>query len=359
MATETDGPLTRGVSLPASKELSAVLGRILDQLSLSAWMPGAILTGGVAFLVALSQSNPGGDLPSIEATATFLATPTIGGALALALAVVLSTVMTQAFEFEMIKLLEGYWSDRSWSRGWRRRRVASLADKGSELQKLVKRLERQTMKSSLAKLSGRDKALKRRLKIRASGGGKTDALPPDPEADFLLTRWRTAADPAELRRLESLETAAHDFPKMHRTMPTVLGNVLRAREDRMKLADGGNLEGFVLRNYEIIPERLIAQVSEFRTRLNMYCTLVLSWTLLALGGAVATFPYPGFLHITAVASFGICLILALASYAAAVSSARGYGAALLAADEHVVRVKMRGGSKPEGSSGASGRASGG
>ena len=115
----------------------------------------------------------------------------------------------------------------------------------------------------------------------------------------------------------------------------------------MKLADGGDLEGFILRNYELIPERLRAQVSDFRTRLNMYCTLVLAWALLALGGAAATWRYEGFLHVTTVATVGICLTLVWASYTAAVSSARGYGAALLAADDHVWRVKEKGGPKAE------------
>lgn len=322
-------------------------------------MPGIVLTGGVAFLLALHQSNPGGELPSVGSAASALATPTLGGALVLALAVVLLTVMTQAFEFEMIKLLEGYWSDRWWSRRLRRRRVASFSRKGRALKKRMKRLERQTRNAALGKLAGGDKALKRRLKIRAGGGAQTGDLPADPEADFLLLRWRTAADPAALRLLESLERAVENYPSPHRTMPTSLGNTLRAREDRMKLADGGDLEGFILRNYDIIPARLSAQVSDFRTRLNMYCTLVLAWTLLALGGAAATWQYAGFSHVTTMATVAICFALAWASYAAAGSSARGYGAGLLAADQHVHDVKSSDGSKPEESLDALGTAQGG
>lgn len=358
MSSDSGRPPNQRVSVPASKELSAVLGRILDQLSLSAWMPGIVLTGGAAFLVALSHSNPDGEFPSIASAAATLATPTLGGALVLTLAVVLSTVMTQAFEFEMIKLLEGYWSDRWWSRGLRRRRVTSLAAKGVEVHKLARRLERQTLKSSLGKLAGGDKALKRRLKARAKVLRDHVGLPPDPEADYLLARWRTAADPAALRRLEAVERAARNCPAPHRTMPTRLGNTLRAREDRMKLSDGGDLEGFILRNYERIPERLILQVSDFRTRLNMYCTLVLAWILLALAGVAATWTYGGFFHVTTVVNVLVCLLLGRMSYAAALSSARGYGAALLAADDHVTGVIAKGGSKPVESSDVVGTAPG-
>ena len=159
--------LRRGASaLPASKELSAVLGRILDQLSLSAWMPGIVVASGTAWLIALGHSNSHHEFPSLSSTAASLATPTIGGALVLVFAVVLSTVMTQAFEFEMIKVLEGYWSDRWFSRALRRRRVARLAEKGVELNELVEQLEHRAKKASLARLSGGDKALKRRLRAR-------------------------------------------------------------------------------------------------------------------------------------------------------------------------------------------------
>ena len=123
--------------------------------------------------------------------------------------------------------------------------------------------------------------------------------------------------------------------------------------------DGGDLEGFILRNYEILPERLITQVSDFRTRLNMYCTLVLAWALLALSSVAATWRYGGFLHITTAVTVVICAALVWASYAAAVSSARGYGAALVAAGDHVGRVKQKSAPNAEESSGAVGTASGG
>ncbi|GAA4361017.1 hypothetical protein GCM10023145_37140 [Angustibacter luteus] len=307
-------------------------------------------------MVALSQSNPDGDFPSIASAVSQLATPSVGGALVLAFAVVFSTVMTQAFEFEMIKLLEGYWTDRWWARQLRRRRVTSLKVEGAEVRKLAKRLERRTRKSSFGKLAGGDKALKRRLKGRVRLRAGANEAPPDPEADYLLMHWRTAAEPAALRRLESVEREARNFPAAHRTMATRLGNTLRAREDRMKLADGGDLEGFILRNYERIPERLTVQVSDFRTRLNMYCTLVLAWILLTMAGIAATLTYSGLFHVTTIVTVAVCLLLARMSYAAATSSAKGYGAALLAADEHVARVIAKTESKPMESSGVAGRA---
>ena len=247
--------------------------------------------------------------------------------------------MTQAFEFEMIKLLEGDPSDRWLFRGVRRRRVASFAGKAS-ISKLVRRLERQTQKSSLRRLSGGDKALRRRLRARSKALRGDESLA-RLEADYLLMRWRTAAEPAALRRLEAVERAAQSYPAAHRTMPTRLGNTLRACEDSMRLADGGDLEGFILRNYERLPGRLTAQVSDFRTRLSMYCTLVLAWILLALVAIPSTWHFAGLWHITTLASALFCLILAGALYAAAISSARGYGAALLASDEHVASITAK------------------
>ena len=90
-------------------------------------------------------------------------------------------------------------------------------------------------------------------------------------------------------------------------MPTRLGNTLRALEDKMRLADGGDLEGFILRNYERLPGRLIAQVSDFRTRLNMYCTLVLAWIVLALVAIPSTWHFAGLWHITTVAGRSLLL----------------------------------------------------
>lgn len=298
-------------------------------------MPGIVVASGTAWLIALGHSNSHHEFPSLSSTAASLATPTIGGALVLVFAVVLSTVMTQAFEFEMIKVLEGYWSDRWFSRALRRRRVARLAEKGVELNELVKQLEHRAKKASLARLSGGDKALKRRLRARVRATRREERLETDAEADFLLASWRTAAEPAAIRRLEAVERAVRNYPAPHRTMPTRLGNTLRASEDRMNLDDGGDLEGFILRNYDVLPERLTTQVSDFRTRLNMYCTLVLAWVLLALVAIPSTWHFSGLWHITTCASVLLCLGLARTSYAAAISSARGYGAALLAADTQV------------------------
>lgn len=88
--------------------ISAFVARVLDQLSLSAWFPAAFLTSGVALLLefrsnrSASISNAVADLAAHPVPALIMMVPLL----------VIATLVTQAFSFEAIRLLEGYW-------GWR------------------------------------------------------------------------------------------------------------------------------------------------------------------------------------------------------------------------------------------------
>lgn len=80
---------------------------MLDQLSLSAWLPAAMLVGSSAVLLQL-HARPDRNLAL--ATNHLIAKP-LGVIVLLLFALVLATMVTQAFEFEVIRLLEGYWGN--------------------------------------------------------------------------------------------------------------------------------------------------------------------------------------------------------------------------------------------------------
>ena len=99
--------------------VSQFLGRVLNQLSLTSWMPAGMLVGVGAVLVALHAqivSDPDGGF-DLGGAVSVLTKNTLGTAVVLLVAVILAACVTQAFSFGTIRLLEGYWSGRGLS-GW-------------------------------------------------------------------------------------------------------------------------------------------------------------------------------------------------------------------------------------------------
>ena len=85
--------------------LSQLLARILDQLSLSSWLPSIALVAA-----ALLYGNLAVNDAILGRTIKSMAGLRAGQIFLLLLAVVVTTVVTQAFEFEAIRWLEGYWT---------------------------------------------------------------------------------------------------------------------------------------------------------------------------------------------------------------------------------------------------------
>ncbi|HET9896073.1 MAG TPA: hypothetical protein VFQ44_14190, partial [Streptosporangiaceae bacterium] len=84
--------------------VSAFVARVLDQLTVSAWLPAALLTVGVAILL---QFRGSGSVNVLLAVMDLTRDPVLVIMIPL---LVLATVVTQAFAFEAIRTLEGYWS---------------------------------------------------------------------------------------------------------------------------------------------------------------------------------------------------------------------------------------------------------
>src|SRR3954452_19887722 len=98
--SDGDEPAT----VPGKETLSQLIARILDQLSVSAWLPAGIL---ILFILLVGSLRAAGG--NVGEALSKLGNLSASSLLLLFIAVILTTVMTQAFQFEAIRLLEGYW----------------------------------------------------------------------------------------------------------------------------------------------------------------------------------------------------------------------------------------------------------
>ena len=320
-----------GASATPADGISAFVARVLDQLSLSAWFPAAFLTSGVALLLefrssrSASMSNAVADLAAHPVPALIMMVPLL----------VIATLVTQAFSFEAIRLLEGYW-------GWR---WMSLVAKV-----LVWRHARR--KNSIYEGAKREsiKAFNKALPhiIRESPEGLTGPVVRAVEAQLshspvpslegseaqayvrTIHTWKDQADAWRLEKVERLVAEYELYPDDSRVRPTKLGNLLRATEDELKHA-GDDVQRFAFRYRERVPPRVRLQHDQYRTRLDMYCTLVFVSLFLAVMTSVILVGGIGILA-TMITTGGFSL-MAVVSYLAAISSAKAYCTILKQMDE--------------------------
>jgi hypothetical protein len=261
----------------------------------------------------------------------------LGILVAILFALVLATMITQAFGYEAIRILEGYWGPRAdWLAGrliarnkgrLERLEVAERALRQSAFAQARQRLVAGVQdEQALAKTQTLADILELITSDRNPRG-----YPVEQVNEAIAMGWRDSADPAQLRQLDDISQRLGRYPRPHRLLPTRLGNVLRSAEDSLDRADGGDVEGLVMRNYERIPQRLLAQHAHFRTRLDMYCTLVFVSILLALVSAAALWKF-GAWHAPAIATVAGFVVLTWLSYRASIASAAGYGSVLRAID---------------------------
>lgn len=313
-------------SQPASEGVSAFFARVLDQLSLSAWFPAALLTASGALLIQFRRQ---GSIDIWQALSSItgdklrlllLAVPTL----------LLGTLITQAFSFEAIRTLEGYWRRRglaAWTARWMIKRHVS---KKSALD--LKRSAAAQKAFAVARprlLAKHSHAIVNALEMQMLEYDEPE-LSPEDEEKFRQMNWRSRCDAWDLARVDALAQQAKDYPITSRVLPTKLGNVIRATEDSLKHA-GQDVEGFALRRRSTVSRRVQTQHDQFRTRLDMYCTLVFASALLC---ALTVGLLVGQVAWTAVTGLFLCFAaLAIASYGAAIASARGYGTALKQMDD--------------------------
>ncbi len=298
---------------------SQFVTRILDQLSLSSWLPAIMLICNIALILQLrSQHN----LDLGHAITALTAKP-LGLLIILLLSIVVVSIVTQAFEFEAIRLLEGYWG-RIMLIGF----LSGLRTKrhGDRLTHLKRQYDKYHFTAfSEARERMLDNHVPRDLVDILDKQRRDEPLDghdPDRITAAEQLGWQRFAAPELLHKMSATESRIMEYPLPHRILPTKLGNTLRASEDRLRLGAGEELEEFVYRRYDLMTTELKFEHDQYRSRLNIYCLLTFVFCSLTIVSLFALDPRA---DPAGVAAFAIVyMILALISYQAAIVSARGY-----------------------------------
>lgn len=321
----------------ATETLSQFLARVLDQLSMSSWLPSAALVACLGLALAIRRTLDAGD--ALDGPANVLARAFgriadigLGGAVVAIGAVVVLTIVTQAFVFESIRVLEGYWGTSKFMERIARARCRRHAARAASLRAARKAALKSAWKS--AKRAIKKEERRRRRKnldvymttemievLRAAifkQRARVSGVSPELKKIALAYPWRNAAKPDRVRRIESLDKALRDYPRAGRENPTTLGNVLRAHEEATKVR---RPESFVQRVFDHLPFTMQVDHDDARNRLDLYSALVFVLPLtglLAFGLLTPAWGYAG-------TFLGVCVVGSLVSYLAAIASAQAYG----------------------------------
>lgn len=315
---------------PPPDGVSAFVARVLDQLSLSAWLPAALLTASLAMLL---QFRSDGSVNILMAVRALTADPVRVLVLMVPL-LVTATVITQAFSFEAIRTLEGY---------WRRRGIPSIA-RTLMIWRHVRRkelIERRRLRATERAFyaaeprmlrDGVSFAVVNALKADAFDLEVVDSLSPAEAAEANDMEWEKWCEAWLVAKMDHLTNEQKKYPsETYRVLPTKLGNLIRATEDRLRNA-GDDLQGFALQRYAKAPRLVQKEHDQYRNRLEMYCILAfVSASLLILTPLVLFRSGIGLADIAIIA--GSFAALSEASYLAAIASAAGYCQALIEMDK--------------------------
>lgn len=311
------------------RNLTELLSKVLDQLSLSSWLPSLTFVGGVTFTAELAQLRRPSPLDALAAIGAY----PLGGFVLLAVAVVLTALLTQAFAFQTIRLIEGYWGTDPISAWLAQAAISVETRRRARIRRRLRETEDRARSEAVAAF--RDAETRPTVNSGIDQGADSDDHLTD-LIEMMGDDWMRMARPATLRRLEQLKQQEQGFPALHRILPTRLGNTLRSYEDRLETGDG-DLEGYVLRHFDELPEPIRSEHDQHRARLDLYCTLEPTFVVLAavsigtLAGRTAEFRVAGLVIGT------VELALATLCYHSAIASAHAYGTVLLAIDELIAR----------------------
>lgn len=399
---ETGRPSRPGKEVTES--LSQFVARVLNQLSLSAWLPSASLVLALLVIFQLAAAldrqdaaaesttaatsqpsstatagvpspttprispqpgltvnstpvgtpshdasgTPGDADPSqghgvgaaFTSTVNSIADTDFGGALLLFALVVVLTVLTQAFAFEAIRTLEGYWGTWPPVEAVARLRTRRHEKTAARLRRRLRTEVRHSLKVA-ARAIAKDQDRARRagnanadsLKwttehlahMRASAG-EYKTRPRISDADRAIANgipWQHFAGGEELRRQRNLEKRLQDYPEKGRCLPTRLGTLLRKFEDDTEYEP---VETFVVKLYDRLPGVLKSQHDDHRNKLELYASMVfVCAAVTAVGVLRLVADHRG----SAFALIGIGLVAAWTSYRAAIASGRQYGLILV------------------------------
>jgi hypothetical protein len=146
--------------------------------------------------------------------------------------------------------------------------------------------------------------------------------------DGLTINPLTANRPIALMRAQAAEEALRlRFPAQDRLLPTTLGNVLRAAEDRAALRYGIDSVTLWPRLFPLLPADYAGGIEDEVTQLDVSVRLVVTWLL---GGVIGTFlllrhPMQSIDHWPWAVFVASMFLLAQLSYRAAVESGLAHG----------------------------------
>lgn len=321
--------------------ITGFITRVLEQLAISAWLPAAMLIGVGSLLVQLHQNK---DM-NIPKAVEDIATMPWGIIVILIFGLVLTTMVTQAFSFGVIRALEGYWGSNRLFRTLTKNRVRRHVRRSQQKAKLASSLHQdlfESVRERLLREEERDYVDVWEADVYKIPKDNWRQQDEATIAEASEIDWREKADPGLAALFYRAIQRQSDYPKKpNRILPTTLGNVLRASEEGLRLK-GATLERFVMDNYKFMPPRLMTQHDQFRDRLDMYSLLVLVLSVLSAASIPLLMGLDvGHPWVPPIGGFAILACLAWLSYQAAIASARGYGSALLAMNEEVKRQRLR------------------
>lgn len=238
----------------APQGFSQFITRVLEQLSISSWLPAALLVSAGAVLIELRSQD---EIDLARAVVDLAGSP-LGILVVLIFALLAVTMLVQAFELSAIRALEGYWP--SWAS-----RVGFTGVfvwlQSSRHNRLSRRLKDRRVKAFRV---ARERLLDAEVDIEVINYHKRVAYGEDfdvPPAPAVVNAartidWRRFVPPVLLRSCEALERAIGIYPDQHRMMPTRLGNTLKTGEDTIKNLGSGTLRTFVIRHWHLLPLEL-------------------------------------------------------------------------------------------------------
>lgn len=309
--------------------LSAFVARVLDQLSLSAWFPAALFTVSLAILLQFRRQGSD-NLP--HAVRVLTADPVRVLVLVIPL-LVIATVVTQAFSFEAIRTLEGYWHRRGFASFARTLMIRKQVRRRNSIAKRLRKAYEKAFAAAKRRMVDQHipDHIITALQAQVLKNIDMPTLTDTESSEFIRTDWRSWCDPWLLARIDHLLNDADAYPVTSRTLPTKLGNLIRATEDQLQNT-GDDVQGFALRRYSTAPPLVQMQHNQFRNRLEMYCVLVFVSLSLSALTPVTLLGHGISATVIALVS-GSFAALCGASYLAALASAGGYCAALKVMDE--------------------------
>ncbi|WP_141823121.1 hypothetical protein [Humibacillus xanthopallidus] len=309
--------------------LSQFVAKILEQLSLSAWLPAAVFaaTFTVEYQFRYPEVHELGDALS-------RITRDVGTFLLLVIPVmVLTTMITQAFSYGSIRVLEGYWIRPSPLRLVRSMQVKRQAERFEKLQVRRKEAAIQAFAWARPILLHKNVPMEviNNLELEAATGRRRPLEEGPTKDTYGQIRWWTYCRPWEVVKVEQLDIQLADYTASSaRKLPTRLGNVQRRYEDALQ-NPGSDLRTFVMRNKQLVSASVQLQHDQFRARLDMYCTLVfVSIACVGTTLALLTTKVSGWTLVIVCAAFAIFGWIA---YLSAIASAHGYGATLQVMDD--------------------------